>query len=103
MQDFPVTGDDYLTPVLFGRLPSNGGVFLAVRLWVIDGEIDKHVWRPCRYSFAVGFDRVFQEKVGSTTHSDTSVLGCQTQKCSYHGSMVNETSDRPKLTPKGAR
>jgi TetR/AcrR family transcriptional regulator, transcriptional repressor for nem operon len=30
-------------------------------------------------------------------------MGCQTQKPCYHPHMVNETSDRPRLTPKGAR
>ena len=30
-------------------------------------------------------------------------LGCQTQKSCYDGCMVKDTSDRPKLTPKGER
>src|SRR5579875_1401307 len=41
--------------------------------------------------------------MGCVTHSDSWRLGCQTQKSANIGSMANETSDRPRLTPKGAR
>ena len=43
MQDFPVTGGDYLTSMLFGCLPSNGGVFLTVHFRVLDREFDNYV------------------------------------------------------------
>ena len=41
--------------------------------------------------------------MGCATHYDTAGLGCQTQKAASMGGMVNETSDRPRLTPKGER
>ena len=41
--------------------------------------------------------------MGGATHYDVGGMGCQTQNLCYHQCMVNETSDRPKLTPKGAR
>jgi len=37
------------------------------------------------------------------THSDRSLLSCQTQNLCYCWSVANETSDRPRLTSKGAR
>ena len=42
-------------------------------------------------------------KLGCATHFHTGGLGCQTQKLASMGGMVNDTSDRPRLTVKGAR
>jgi TetR/AcrR family transcriptional regulator, transcriptional repressor for nem operon len=41
--------------------------------------------------------------MGYVTHCDNTGLGCQTQNVATIGDMVNETSDRPRLTAKGER